>query len=61
MINTARKIKFSIKDFFNKCDQIYRVAQLKTYWLEWEEGRGSAVSVCTPYIFSQDRYKIEIK
>ena len=29
--NTAQKMKFSIKDFFSKCDQIRRFADLVTF------------------------------
>ena len=29
--NTAQKIKFSIKDFFGKCDQIRRTTDLVTF------------------------------
>ena len=40
-INTAQKMKFSIKDFFNKCEQIrrkLRIADLVTFTEEipWE-------------------------
>ena len=28
LLNTAQKIKFSIKDFFSKCDQIRRELQI---------------------------------
>ena len=32
-INTARKMKFSIKDFFSKCDQIRRNLQIWSHLL----------------------------
>ena len=28
LINTAQKMRFSIKDFFSKCDQIRRTQQI---------------------------------
>ena len=32
IILTAQKMKFSIKDFFSKCDQIRRKLLLNIYW-----------------------------
>ena len=32
--DTAQKIKFSIKDFFSKCDQIHRKLQILPYLLK---------------------------
>ena len=34
MIDTAQKMKFSIKDFFNKCDQILRKLRVCSYLLK---------------------------
>ena len=32
--HTAQKMKFSIKDFFSKCDQIYRKLQIWSHLLK---------------------------
>ena len=37
--NTAQKMKFSIKDFFRKCDQIRRTADLVTFTEEILNGK----------------------
>ena len=33
LVDTAQKMKFSIKDFFSKCDQIPRVCTDSMHWL----------------------------
>ena len=33
-ILTAQKMKFSIKDFFSKCDQIRRKLRIWSHWLK---------------------------
>ena len=33
LLDTAQKMKFSIKDFFSKCDQIPRVCTDSMHWL----------------------------
>ena len=37
--NTAQKMKFSIQDFFSKCDQIRRPADLVTFTEEILNGK----------------------
>ena len=38
-IYTEQKMKFSIKDFFSKCDQIHRTADLVTFIAEILNGK----------------------
>ena len=46
LIITAQKMKFSIKDFFSKCDQIRR------FLIDWKNLNGKLHFLCSVYTFS---------